>query len=279
MGESISKYGTRSTWRANREAAMKESMAGDVLKSLRSRRRELTAQKHDTESGMTAAQKTKALDLENSVQSRATEKGYVIDANGRVTDESHNGTGTSAKFSLNPFKDYSNSYLIHNHPSATRDEQKNMEEFLRGQLRRYARGMGIKLTSDALRRLDPDYYDSNVARRKETISTRVGVTLSPDDLMTASSHNMKGVRARSEGGFIYSIERGQNGWGASPNVLGAKLDRYVAEERGKNRAYIEKAKNWRDKQERNAKSEVMAQHRALTRLAKEYGLKYTRRKA
>jgi N-methylhydantoinase B/oxoprolinase/acetone carboxylase alpha subunit len=53
--------------------------------------------------------------LEAKIRNRKTEKGYVIDSNGRVIGESINGTAHRAKFRVTAFK--KDAILTHNHPT------------------------------------------------------------------------------------------------------------------------------------------------------------------
>jgi len=69
----------------------------------------------DTESGMNRQEAFRVNQLEAKIRNRKTEKGYVIDSNGRVVGESTNGTAHRARFRASDFK--KDAILTHNHPT------------------------------------------------------------------------------------------------------------------------------------------------------------------
>lgn len=132
-----------------------------------------------------------------------------------------------------------------------------------------------------------EYGGSNLA-------DRVGSTFSGKDLKAAVDFNLKAVRARTQGGYIYQIERLGSSWNVNPATLKREMDelgtKYVHENYAKTRAltntklgeYLSKGEiaNYNELA-RNAtmRANVAGQHRAMKELAKKYGFRYTRRKA
>ena len=55
------------------------------------------------------------------------------------------------------------------------------------------------------------------AERKlgRSLASRVGTTLSPDDVKTSIRNNVKEIRAITRGGYLYSLKRPASGWGVS----------------------------------------------------------------
>ena len=69
----------------------------------------------DTEKGLNKQEAYTVNKLESQIRNRKTEKGYVIDANGRVIGESVKGTAHRAKFRKVDLK--KDSIVTHNHPT------------------------------------------------------------------------------------------------------------------------------------------------------------------
>lgn len=270
MGENVNKYSNNGA----RAIAPKRTMASEALKSMRTATAERAKEKRDTDSGMTAPQKAKVLALEKQIQARDTEKGYIVDAKGNVVGETIKGSNNQAVFELRRGSDFSDAILVHNHPSVYIQTYESRIDFAKREIKR----RGVTRGATAMAR---SLIDATHPRTPDSLTSNVGVTLSDADIFTAARNNMKGVRAQSQGGYLYSLERGANGWGASPETLSRKWREYHNEESAKIRGpyYARKSNDWREAELRNARVEVVAQHRALKRLADEYGLKYTRRKS
>jgi len=76
--------------------------------------------KADTDSGMTRPQRAAVLAAERKIYSRDTEKGYIIDKNGKVIGESEWGDNANAHFEPSKFKALpKDAVLTHNHPGAS----------------------------------------------------------------------------------------------------------------------------------------------------------------
>lgn len=192
MGEFSNKY------IINRSTQDKgHSMSGDLLNSLRERRKERVAEIRDTDSRMPKAQKNKILSLEKGIQKRDAEKGYVVGRNGEILAETPNsgfkiGEGQVSKTAeFNP-KDLirasqidRDSILTHNHPGF---QEKDIYDTF---------GIKTPLTG----------------AQWQDLAGRVGNTLSPGDLSVAISTGLKGVRAKTYGGYTYSVERRGDSWG------------------------------------------------------------------
>lgn len=214
--------------------------------------------KWDTDSGMTPEQKRTVLEVEEQYRDRYTETGHIIDANGRIRAVSKNGTGNSASFSRGELALYGyNSVITHNHP----EHEYN------------ARG---------------NYHNEGNGMAK-----RIGVTFSGADLNLAAYADAKEIRANTPT-YTYSVRRGENGWGASPDMLEAEYDI----ERAKQLSILRPKESDRYKtftikdkdgntvevkgedihRQRWARMNTLACHRAMQMVAKKYGLIYTRTK-
>lgn len=243
MGEDINKYGTRSTWRANREAAMKKSMAGDVLKSLRSRRRELTAQKRDTDSRMTTAQRNAVRTFEDSVKNLKTERVALIDDDGAVLTRSSSGSNTRTRLITPRGAQYPDAILTHNHPT-----EKVMGDNLAGRVNNtlsYAdMDSAIHLNTRGMRVITGGGYTYSVERKGDTW----GVS------ENKFKREMKSLSEK------YIQENYDKAFKAYQNEANKTTSR--AELDALNQRY-------------KARANVAGQHRAMKELAKKYGWTYT----
>ena len=101
------------------------------------------------------------------------------------------------------------------------------------------------------------------------LAGRVGSPLSIADVVTSVRNDSKEIRARTRGGYIYSLKRPAGGWKVgSLSTLQRKMRTYQMDFIGDNIASDNDL----------ARINVVAQHVALKKIAKEYGLSYTRRK-
>lgn len=223
------------------------------------------AEKADTESGMTPAQRKGINDFEEKYKNASIEHAAIIGADGRVIAESGRGTANSTSVSYNPFHDYSNDYLTHNHPL------------------QYGR---------------------------ESVAGRIGQSFSGTDIKTAKEYGLKGIRAKTEN-YVYSIERTGSSWPSTSRVKslyenarkeymlrtvlskqGWKEIDGIKSKRARtseiNRTYksigdrlrFEYYRKYGREQydERRARLMTQADHQAMKVVAKELGLKYTRRR-
>ena len=125
------------------------------------------------------------------------------------------------------------------------------------------------------------------------IAARVNNTFSPADIKSASKLNVKALRVKSQGGYIYQLERMGDRWPSNPDALATEMNaldkKYIKRYDGivnrvqnqisklSNEGRIVEAQRLVDTY--NARINVAGQHQAMKELAKKYGLRYTNRKA
>lgn len=256
----------------------KNSMQDEVMQSLRARRREKVAEIRDTDSRMPKAQRDRVNSLEKAIRDRETEKAYIVGQNGEILAESikagisHRGgkmsksavfnTGDVMRAALNR-----DAIITHNHPATTE------EDFIKS----YKLGRGKTGASG------------------KDLAGRVGSGLSADDLMLAMKYNFKGIRAHTQGGYTFQVERKGDSWGYSSDSVAREYARLVAkytkenfDSKGIKRSNIADvmmkrgigmnvSKEEMDKaMAEHNRANTAAQHRALKELAKKYNLRYTR---
>lgn len=210
--------------------------------------------KSDTDSRMTLKQLNKVRKIERAIYKNGTETSYVVDEKGEIVLQSENGNMSSVSLVFHDGRDYSNCVVTHNHPSITRDIQE-----------KYIKAWG-------------EYATTMFHPVVDSIATKVGIPFSSSDLFSTASRNLKGVRAVTEGGYIYSLERGKKGW-PNAELLRIAFEEYFDDEYDKHRYYInEKGKSIQTQEERETKALISSRHRALMKVAEEFGLIYTRRK-
>lgn len=101
------------------------------------------------------------------------------------------------------------------------------------------------------------------------LAGRVGSPLSIADVVTSIRNDSKEIRARTRGGYIYSLKRPARGWNVgSLSTFQRKMRTYQMDFIRDNIASDNDL----------ARINVVAQHVALKKIAKDYGLSYTRRK-
>jgi len=244
MGESSNKYIVSKSSQDNGR-----KMKDDILRSLRLRTRERNAQRRDTESRMTQAQREAVNEYENRISQLKTERMGVIDSNGDILLQSTKGSKRRTKLTL-PYAGYTtpNAVLTHNHPT--------------------------------------DYDRGGIA-------SRVNTTFSPADIKSAAKLNVKALRVKSQGGYIYQLERTGDKWPSNPDSLSSEMNSLDKKYMGQYSKVVARTKDQIQEMARrgdiigaqrmmdtyNARINVAGQHKAMKELAKKYGLRYTYRKA
>lgn len=274
MGELANKYGWN-TPPSNKEGKFsKTSLADqkkdydDKLAAARKNRAELTAQKRNTEGGMTAAQRDKVLEMEKSIQGLGFERAHVITPDGKVSFTSK--TRNKSRASMDGAVIHPGDVIIHNHPSQIDSIVSNVVNELSPSYKRMYDIKGLKRTI------------ANIVRQSGSLADRVGPTFSTDDLKSAIMNNASEIRVRTQGGYIYSMKRKGDSWGATPYQIANEQNRLMREFRAKNDNYgkiIYKTSNLKDITEKQMRYNATAQHFVMKQLADKFGFVYTRRKA
>lgn len=110
------------------------------------------------------------------------------------------------------------------------------------------------------------------------LAARIGVPINGVDLALAIRNNAKEIRASAQG-YVYSIKRPKNGWG---NIKAEDIERDFMTEWNKSnvwsKRYVMGGKTYDDKLNRQGRYNVGVQSGIMRKLAKKYGLNYTRRR-
>lgn len=128
-------------------------------------------------------------------------------------------------------------------------------------------------------------HPTAVYRRKygDNLANRVGASLSSADVAFAVRHNVKEVRATTKGGYLYSLKRPANGWGATREQVIRAMNKYRAEfKEAMDRGQIDKILDFdspSDMKRFQPRYNVASQHYAMKKLAAQFGWKYSYRKA
>lgn len=206
---------------------------------------EMVRQKHDTDSGLTRAQREAVTRWEREHTNRATERVVAFDSNGKVMYESKTGSGSRTSIPLNA--NLKDAVITHNHPA--RKVRGNDDKH------GWASGVGISLSGDDLYAVA--HYNAKEIRAKASgyvYSLRRPEKGWPDKipLQNAWIKAYDNARRRYTGGTTRN-----------------DLARYVY--RG--------AKGHQDVANRIDRINATLSHMATREVAKKFGLKYTRSKA
>lgn len=200
--------------------------------------------------------------MENRIQGMDYEKAYVVQPDGTLSYESRTRRRNAAEV---PYTQVKDAVIIHNHPDMGTDIRKSIE-----------RKMFTSITPSA-----------------PSLAARVGPTFSPADLSVAIKGDAKGIRVRTQGGYIYNIERGDNGWGVRAEDIGKayknaykrnemEYSKYIAQSRARFNALMANGEVEKAAKEIQAATErinAVLQHKTIKSMADRYGFKYTRRPA
>lgn len=197
--------------------------------------------KANTDAGLNSAQKAAADKTENAIRNRKTEVAYAIDSNGNVIKVS--GKGTRSKATVNVSMIPQDSVLTHNHPG---EEDRPI----------YNRS-GKKI---------------GVGGGGQGMGARIGSSITGDDIRVAIKSNAKEIRAVTPY-YTFSIRRPKDGWGVNGDDFLKEWYREVQNYRARNVGYA------RSGREQLGRFNAVMAHQATRKLAKKYGMTYTRRKA
>ena len=110
------------------------------------------------------------------------------------------------------------------------------------------------------------------------LAARVGVPINGTDLASAIRNNAKEIRASAQG-YVYSIKRPKSGWG---NVKAEDVERDFNAAWNQAftwaRGYVRGGKTYEEQLNRQGRYNVGVQSGIMRKLAKKYGLNYTRRR-
>lgn len=107
----------------------------------------------------------------------------------------------------------------------------------------------------------------------------VGASFSANDLRTAANANAAEIRAVTPN-YTFSVRRGANGWGASPDTLKREMDAAYQKYKREHLSVVNRyASGTRARAEAVGRLNGLASHQAIRDVAKKYGLIYTRRRA
>ena len=197
--------------------------------------------KANTDAGLNSVQKAAADKTENAIRNRKTEVAYAIDSNGNVIKVS--GKGTRSKATVNISAIPQDAVLTHNHPGEEDRPVYNRE----------GRRIGVEGGGQGM-------------------GARIGSSITGDDIRVAIKSNAKEVRAVTPY-YTFSIRRPEGGWGVNADGFLREWYNEVRRYRNDNYTYA------RSGREQLGRFNAMMAHKATRKLAKKYGMTYTRRKA
>lgn len=128
-------------------------------------------------------------------------------------------------------------------------------------------------------------HPTAVYRRRygDNLANRVGASLSTADVVSAVTNNVKEVRAITKGGYLYSLKRPANGWGATKADVVRAMNKYQSEfKKAMDAGQIDKILDFdsvSDMKRFQPRYNVASQHYAMKKLAAQFGWKYSYRKA
>lgn len=128
-------------------------------------------------------------------------------------------------------------------------------------------------------------HPSAVMRREygDTLASRVGSSLSSADVVFAVNNNVKEVRAVTKGGYLYSLKRPANGWGANERQVRNAIAKHRADfKKAMDNGQIDKILDFdspSDMKRFQPRYVVASQHYAIKKTAEQFGWKYTYRRA
>lgn len=199
--------------------------------------------KHATDAGLTPAQKKAADKVESSIRNRKTEVAYAIDSNGNAIRVSTKGTSNRASVRIASVP--RDAVLTHNHPS---DYDRPFEKRTRTRVVRGIVGGG------------------------QGMGARIGSSITGDDIRLAILTDAKEVRAVGPE-YTFSIRRPANGWGVNSEAFLREWYDEVNTYRANNQSYA------RSGREQLGRYNAVMAHSVTRKLAKKYGMTYTRKKA
>lgn len=129
-----------------------------------------------------------------------------------------------------------------------------------------------------------NHPSADIRRRYgDTLASRVGASFSTADVVFAVNNNVKEVRAVTKGGYIYSLKRPANGWGANERQIRTVMAKYRAKfKKAMDDGQVDKIldfDSFSDMKRFQPRYNVASQHYTLKKLAADFGWKYTYRKA
>ena len=136
---------------------------------------------------------------------------------------------------------------------------------------------GVNLKDKIITHNHPNAYARRNFGGETQLGVRVGTTLSPADITTTIRNDAKEIRAVTKGGYLYSLKRPATGWGVSETQARAAYRRYEAEYKRRMQGLSVTSRE--DFNRINSRYNMASQNYVLTQMAKEFGWKYTHRRA
>lgn len=129
-------------------------------------------------------------------------------------------------------------------------------------------------------------HPGNYFEGRKNLATRIGTSFSADDIIVATAHNVKEMRAVTRQGYTYSIKRKGDKWQlankpAAWMYLKSRYDDlYEHTARKYRKALWKRTDGTDDKYEDDVQDRIhiVATHQTLKQLAKEFDFSYTRKK-